>query len=161
MKSITVNLPYFANYKKWLLYMPGCFISNLNKKEYYYFLLQNRKILHSIEQLITFINQNTNKKIVYDTNIIIDNLNIDKYNELKKLIKSIPIFDIRKYAKYKLSKKELEEIDKIVNSSTNKKEKDILKEIENNSNPFFKEYAKFMVFNNPNSTILYTRKMIK
>lgn len=153
--SETIDLVDIENLRSWIEYMPKCFMENLENKKYNDRLVKDRSILYNINCLYSLIEKLTGRKPEYQ-NRNFDIGEIDLEQSYKKIINSIPSFDIEKYAKLKLTEEEQAFCHSFVGRCTKENSKEIESEIDRISNFFIRSYAKYLLIYSPKSDFRFS-----
>lgn len=147
-----IDLVSIENLRKWIEYMPECFVSKLDDEQFNNRLVEDRFILNNINRLYTLIEEITGEKPNCKSNIVAFNqINVDKYNEYQEIVSHIPKFDIEKYAHLKLTEAEKELCYSFVDRCTKDNSDEIADEIANLSSFYLREYAMYLLIFSPKS----------
>ena len=159
--SVSIDLLDIENLRKWIEFMPECFTSNLNNAIFNDRLIEDRFILHNINNLYSFIEEITgNKPDVENRHFNIGQTTLEQHNRFNKTKDSIPSFDIQKYAKIKLTPEEQSFCYSFVKRCTLENSDEIMNEIEAIPNFFLSSYAKYLLINLPESNYKFSTSNI-
>lgn len=159
--SDSINLADIESLRRWIEYMPECFTSNLNNAMFNDRLIEDKFILHNINNLYSFIEETTgNKPDVENRHFNIGQNTSEQYDRFNKIKSNIPSFDIQKYAKLKLTQEEQAVCYTFVKRCTLENSDKIMNEIEDIPNFYLRSYAKYLLIHFPESNYRFSTNNI-
>ena len=155
--SETIDLVEIENLKKWIEYMPECFVSNLAYKNFYDRFEEDRLILHSIDKLYSLIRKITGKEPDYaNSRFDIGEVTLKQRDTLNKLKSNIPSLDIPTYANLKLTEGEKAFCRSFVARCSKDNSEEVAALIDSIPNFFLKSYAKYLLIHDPESDYIHS-----